>query len=167
MAFPHSGLLFPSHALAYLQAFRFSKGRAVSYYASGQCLTQEGFGLIRVSCDYHNTNTADKMHSNQKRPVMFLFQLALTLEKSRGGGIVNQEQSGLTWLIPAQTILWAASARARAVLVCAMSSCAWSALCIRMCSILVFPKQGLLLLTAINHFIASLLLLWTQQMCFH
>lgn len=62
-----SCLLSPSHALAYLQAFKFLKGRAGLYYASGQCLTQEGLSLIRVSCDYHNTNTANKMHSDQKK----------------------------------------------------------------------------------------------------
>lgn len=58
--FPISCLVFPSHALAYLQAFKFLKGRAVLYYTSGQCLTQDGPSLIRVSCDYRSTNTAKK-----------------------------------------------------------------------------------------------------------
>ena len=94
--FPTLCLVFPSHALAYLQAFKFLKGRAVLYYASGQCLTQEGPSLIRVSCDYCNTNTANKMHLNQKKAVMLLFQLAFTLGKSGVGGIVSQRQGGPT-----------------------------------------------------------------------
>jgi len=94
--FPISCLVFPSHALVYLEAFKFLKGRAVLYYASGQCLTQEGPSLIRVSCDYRNTNTANKMHSNQKKVVMLLFQLAPTLGKSWGDGVVSQRQGGPT-----------------------------------------------------------------------
>lgn len=98
--FPISCLVFPSHALAYLQAFKFLKGRAVLYYTSGQCLTQEGPSLIRVSCDYRSTNTAKKMHLKWKKAVMLLFQLALTLEKSEEvglsakGKVAQQEPSG-------------------------------------------------------------------------
>lgn len=65
--FPTSCLVFPSHALAYLQAFKLLKGRAGLYYASGQRLIQEGPSLIRVSCDYRNTNTANRTHLNQKK----------------------------------------------------------------------------------------------------
>lgn len=94
--FPTSCLVFPSHALAYLQAFKFLKGRAGLYYASGQCLTQEGPSLIRVSSDYRNTNTANKMHLNEKKAVTLLFQSALTLGKSGGGGLVGQRHGGPT-----------------------------------------------------------------------
>lgn len=100
---PSSCLVFLSHALAYLQPLKFFKGRAVSYYASGQCLTQEGLTLIRVSCDYRNTNTANKMHLNQKKAMMLLFQWALTSGRSGWDGLTRH--SGPTWPTPAWTSL--------------------------------------------------------------
>lgn len=91
MAFPHSVSGFPFPSSGYLQAFQFLKGRAGLYYGPGQCLTQEGPTLIRVSCDSRNTSTANKMHLNQnKRAVRLLFQLVPSLGKPGRGGIVNQ-----------------------------------------------------------------------------
>lgn len=67
VAFPRSMSGFPFPSSGYLQAFQFLKGRAGLYYGPGQCLTQEGPTLIRVSCDYCNTSTANKMHLKQKK----------------------------------------------------------------------------------------------------
>lgn len=143
--FPTSCLVFPSHALAYLQAFNFLKGRTVFYYASGQCLTQEGPSLIRVSCDYRNTNTANNMHLNQKKAVMLLSQLAFTLEKSGEGGLsakgkvaqLDPSRHGKPFELSLQCfqLNWA-----RAVLVCAKPSCT-GVLCTSECATYL-PSQS-------------------------
>lgn len=164
MALPHfvSGFPFPCSGLS--ESLEVLKGRAVLYYASGQCLTQEGPGLIRVSCDYRNTNTANKMHLSQKEAVMLLFQLALTLRKSGWEGLVAQRQGGPDWPSLAQP------GHCFAGLQCPKATpCLPGFTCFRHPNVprICLAKQGLLLLTAINHFMAILLLLRTQQMCFH
>lgn len=91
MADPHpvSGFPFPSSGC--LQAFEPLKGRAGFYYGPGQCLTQEGPTLIRVSCDHCNTSTANEnAFESGKKAVMLLFLLVPNLEKPGMGGILSQ-----------------------------------------------------------------------------